>query len=372
MATWLLAAALALSPAPLPAGVLIEPEPPPPQQVLAVPEALRAHFQQYVKQGAVADHPQAAKLDRLVSYLFDKDGGLGLEYQYDANYTVAQSFQARKVNCLSFTLLAVALARDAGLDAYAQEIEDVLTWYQVGSTVYRNNHVNAGIRVGHQRFTMDVAWDDVITRNQPKAVSDQHLLALFYNNRAVVMLAAGQYPQAQAYLARSLQLDPDYPSFWNNAGVMALRGGDKAGAERAYLRALALNESDSPALFNLVSLYNRSQREDEARPLQRRLERIRARDPFDQFLMALERERTGDYAGAVSYYQRAIRLYNGEHRFYEALARVYLHLGDARRAGRALARARTLSAGETQARYQARLELLRRPQEPSLFGPRPR
>lgn len=369
MASWLLAAALALSPPPLPQDAPLDPAMPAPEQVMALPPELRERFRRW---NASAPASQVVRMERLVDFMFDRDGGLGLEYQQDANYTVAQTFQTRRANCLSFTLVVIALARDAGMEAYAQEIEDVLTWYQEGSTVYRNNHVNAGIRIGGQRFTVDVAWDEVIARQQPKAIPDRHLLAMFYNNRAIGLFSAGRIEPAEAYMQRAIELDPAYPAFWNNAGVLALRRGDLALAERDYLHALSMDQRHSSALFNLVSLYGRSGRDAEARPLQRRLERIRARDPFDQFLLALECERAGDYAGAVGHYQRAIRLHGSEHRFYLGLARAYLHLGDARRAGRALARAQALSEGATRARYQAKLEKLRREREPSLFGPRPR
>lgn len=370
MATWLLAAALALSPQPPLPDAAVPPDIPTTEQILAIPPELDAQFRQWM--APVDPTSPTARLSRLVDFMFSREGGLGLQYRADANYTVAQTYQMRHANCLSFTLMAVALARADGLQAYAQEIEDVLTWYQEGNTVYRNNHVNAGVRIGHQRFSVDVAWDEVISRQQPKAISDAHLFGMFYNNRAVDLLGQGQPALAKIYLARARVLSPDYPAFWNNAGVVALRQNDGAAAEALYLHALALNEDYSSALFNLVTFYNRNGRSDEARPLQKRLERVRARDPFDQFLLALEHERSGDYEGAVTYYLRAIRLYDDEHRFYQGLARAYLHLGDARRAGRALAKAQALTEGATRAQYQAKLERLRRPREPSIFGPQPR
>lgn len=356
MATWLLALALALSPAPVSTEASVD-APIPPAQILALPDALRQDFQRWehsVPSAAAASPHQT--LEHLIVYLFDAEQGLGLQYQYDANYTVAEVFQSRKVNCLSFTLTVVAMARDLGLDAYAQEIPDVLTWFQEGNTVFRNNHVNAGVRIGRQRFTMDVAWDVVIARQQPQAISDEHLYSLFYNNRAVAYLNTGNNVAARVNMQRALSLDQDYAAFWNNFGVLNSRQGDTTRAEQAYLRALKVNGTDSASLFNLAALYNRTGRVAESVALKAKLEKIRASDPFDQFLLALEHENRGDYEAAVNYYRRAIRLYDGEHRFYEGLARVYLHLGDARRAGRALAQARELSANAVQAQYQAKLE----------------
>ncbi|GGD41293.1 tetratricopeptide repeat protein [Pseudoxanthomonas indica] len=375
MATWLIALALALAPTPPIAAVEVIAPPPSPEEILAVPPPMHSHLQHWLDQTqADAKLRPEEKLERLVAFLFDNERGLGLTYQYDANHTVEQVYATRRVNCLSFTLTVIALARDIGLNAYAQEIEDVLTWFQEGNTVYRNNHVNAGIRIRSQRFSVDVAWDEVITRQQPKEISDTHLFALFYSNRAVALLGKGQIEGARAYMARALALDQAYAPIWNNLGVLHLRQGDNAEAERDYQRALAVDSAHSPALFNLSSLYTRTGRLAEAKPLQKQLEQIRARDPFDQFLLALDAERKGEYAAAVTYYQRAIRLYDGEHRFYQGLARAYLHMGDSRRAGRALAHAQRLTEGAQKAQYQAKLERLRSREIEGqrLFGADPR
>lgn len=374
MATWLLSLALALSPVPSMPAITVTPPPPSPTEILAVPEPMRTHYRYWETQtpDGPAQRPED-RLEHLVNFLFDQKG-LGLTYQYDANYTVAEVYATRRVNCLSFTLTVLALARDLGLRAYAQEIEDVLTWYQEGNTVYRNNHVNAGVRIRSQRFSVDVAWDEVITRQQPKEITDNHLFALFYNNRAVGLLAKGNVEAADMYMKSALAMDNTYAPIWNNFGVVHLRQGNTAVAERDYQRALAANPSHSPALFNLSSLYTRTGRLDEAAPLQKRLEQIRARDPFDQFLLALDAERKGQYELAVTFYQRAIRLYDSEHRFYQGLARAYLHLGDARRAGRALDHAARLTQGATQAQYQAKLERIRNREIEGqrLFGADPR
>lgn len=367
MATWLFALALALSPAPMPEADA----PPAPAEIMAIPAPLRSQFAQW--NGDAVRGPEQ-RLEQLVTFLFDETRGLGLQYHFEANHTVAEVYATRQVNCLSFTLITVALAREAGLDAYAQEIEDVLTWFQEGSTVYRNNHVNAGFLIHRQRFSADVAWNEVITRQEPRRIDDAHLYALFYNNRAVAMLGKGERAQAKAYAERAIAYSGDYAAFWNNLGVMAYRNGDRAQAESDYRHAISLNDKHSPALFNLIALYKRNGQAEAARPLEKKLARIRDRDPFDQFLLALESERTGDYATAIKRYQHAIRLHPEEPRFFEGLARAYFLQGDARRAGRALERARNMSRGEEQARYQAKLERLRKKEIEGqrLFGPDPR
>jgi Flp pilus assembly protein TadD len=75
----------------------------------------------------------------------------------------------------------------------------------------------------------------------------------------------------------------------------------------------------------------------------RRLEKIQVKDPYFQFLQAEDDEKQGDYAGAVQHYRQAIRLYDGDPRFYFGLAHAYQQLGEERHARRAMNRAAALS-----------------------------
>lgn len=358
MIAFMMAAALALSgtgAAPFPPDPAIE-APPRPEQVMAVPEPLRQQLRAYV------GNPRASpslRLERLVDFMFHDDG-LGMLYQHDATYPVAQAYETRRANCLTFTLLAVALAREVGLDAYGQQIEETLAWRQEANTIYRTNHVNAGIRVQQRRLTIDVAWDVVIARHPPEPIDDARLLAHYYNNRAAELMAEQRLAEALPYASTALSLDPGYATTWSNAGVLYLRMGDARNAELNYQRALQLEPLHPGALFNLVSYYHRIGRPADAAPLQKKLQAVEARDPFHHFLVGAEYERKGDLVRAVKHYRRAIRLYPDEHRFHFGLARAYFLQGDNHRAGKSLARARELSDGDTRQLYQAKLDVLRR------------
>lgn len=355
MIGWIMAVALML-PAPAPVAIP-EAAPPARERIMAVPPELLARLRDEI----VADQPSKnVRLQRLAAFMFEPQG-LAMFYRSDATYTVEQTYAAREANCLSFTLLFLALAREAGLDAYPQVIEETLGWDQRDSTIYRNIHINAGVRIGGHRYTVDVASDSVIARHHPEQVSDQRLLALFYNNQAVDLLTQNRVEPALAYMAEAIDLDPDYAAHWSNAGVLYLRNGDPAQAERAYTRALTLAPQHAGALFNMAGLYERLGDHKRETEFRRRLERVQESDPFHHFLLAIGLEKTGDYRRAVKHYQRAIRLYPDEHRFHFALAKAYVQLGDIRRASRALLRAQAHSDGATRDLYQAKLESLRKP-----------
>lgn len=350
MLSWLLAAALALS-APTPVEA---PEPLAPAQVAEMPPAL----QQQVRDRILVGRPsERARLERLISFMFDPQG-LGMTYDEDATYSVAEAYAVRKANCLTFTLLFLALAREAGLDAYPQEIGETLAWHLDERTLYRNSHVNAGVRVPTGQFVVDVTGDSIIARDQPVPISGERLLAHYYNNLAIQRLAQGQLDSARQLIDMALQQDPTYATHWSNAGVIHLRSGDTAAAEAAYARALQLDPANTGALFNMVGLTHRNGDPREAE-FRRRLARVQQRDPFHHFLQAVDYERNQDYAQAIRHYRRAIQLHPGEHRFHYALSRAYLRAGQTRKAVKSLVRAQGLSDGATRAAYRAELEQLR-------------
>lgn len=367
MCLWLAAApATAATPAPLPtpsvppattanAGLPDTLLVPHPDQVMAIPPALR---QQLV--AAIPErHNQQAALDQLMQFLFRPEW-LGMQYQPDATYTVEQAFQARKANCLTFTLLTIALARELGLDAYAQRVDDALTWQQENDIVLRSGHVNAGLRVAARRFTVDVASDQVIALRPPRRISDDALLSMYFNNRAMELLIDRQASPAQPFVAQALALAPGNAAMWSNAGVVALQAGQPGDAERDYLHALRLDPMQADALQNLARLYRRNGELLQAQRLERRARKALAQDPFHQFVLAHRAESRGDYREAMRRYRKAISLHPDEHRFYFGLARAWLHLGKPRRADAALVEAQRTSQGETSARYHAKLERLRR------------
>lgn len=360
---WWLAAALLLSPMVLFAAppsqasgdVAALAPPTPPEDVLAIPASLRTALREQVVARSAPGEP---RMRRLAAFLLGPEG-LALKYVPDADLTVAQVWETRTANCLAFTLLTIALAREAGLDAYGQEIPRTLAWYSSGDTVYFSNHVNAGIRIGAQRYTLDVASDSVMSNVPPAKVDDRRLIAIYYSNRAANLLAEGRLEAAALQIDAALRSDQRYPTAWSNAGVLRLRAGDDAGAERDFLHALELDRRHDGALMNLASLYGK--RGDSARQADynRRIARINARNPFHAFMLAIEAEKLGDYGAAAAHYRQAIKLYEGEHRFHFGLARAYLHLGESRKAGEALRRAHDISSGTVRDRYQAKLDRLR-------------
>lgn len=331
---------------------------PSPQQIIVIPPELRAQLRQNVINKS---YSRERRMKLLVDYIFSKQG-LGLEYDSSVTRTIEQTFRDRKGNCMSFTLLFVTLAREAGVSAYVQEVGQALSWYQEENTLYNAGHVNVGVQLGMDQGTIDLDRNILLARGGPKRISDKRALAHFYNNRGSELMQDGYIVAAKAHFDAALAQDPGFAPAWNNLGVLRMRNHQPGLAERDYLAALQRDQSYAPALSNMVNLYRFTGDEAKVDAYMHRLRRAQLGDPFYQFLQADQAEKRGDYAVAATHYRRAIRLYDKVHQFHFGLARVYFLSGDMERARRELSRALALSSEDAvmRNRYQAKMDSLRR------------
>lgn len=322
------------------------------EQIMAVPPELEAQLQERVIRKSESKEERL----RLLIALMLGDGGLSLEYDNDTTRTVAETFRTHKANCLSFTLLFVALAREAGLKVNIQEYEQVLLWYLQDELVYNSSHVNVRVEAGSLRQVVDVGRNVLLTRFRPVNISIERALSFFYDNRGVELMAAGDLASARRHFEESIALAPDEAPAWSNLGVLNMRVNDLVAAEHAYLTALKLDARSGAALANIVTLYKRTGQQDLAASYLRRLQAIELADPFHQFMLAMDYEKRGDYANAVVHYRRAIRLHDREPAFHIALARTYQEMGDTRRAQRSQTRALALADENARRALHARQE----------------
>src|SRR4029077_302201 len=72
-------------------------------------------------------------------------GLFSLEYNEAVTQTVSGTFHEHRGNCLSFTMLFIALAREAGLHARYQLLDVPPQWNLDSDLVVIANHVNAVI-----------------------------------------------------------------------------------------------------------------------------------------------------------------------------------------------------------------------------------
>jgi len=308
------------------------------EAALALPEGLRAELSTLELNQGVAS---LDKVRRLYEFMVGEEG-LGLRYKEQPTYGIAESYAHREVNCLSFTMMFIALARAAGMNAYAQASDDALAIRVLDDALYRARHVKAGVDIGGLQYTVDVGWRSVVAESRPRRISDTELVALLHSNNAVERLLQGDKETATTEVGRMLALDTSNPTIWNNAGVVHWRSGRAEAAEQAYLKALSLEKEHLGALANLVVLHRALGDDRQAEAYGARLKRAQASDPFSQFLLAREFTENGAYDQALAHYRRAIRLLPNEPTFHRGMGETYQRMGKAAAAQRAFDRADSL------------------------------
>jgi Flp pilus assembly protein TadD len=325
-----------------------------PGHVMALPPALRARLQAEVLDGATTE---GERFERLVRFVRDPQG-LAMRYREDATRSVAAAYETREANCVTFTLLFLAMAKAADIEARPQRVRRILSWHQDGNTLYLSGHIIVRVRVGNRNYAVDFTGSTAIARDPPETISEPELLGHYYNNLAMSHLMREDVAAAQRLMSIALELDPAFASHWSNAGVIHVHTGDVAAAGRAYAEALARDPEETGALFNSIGLAQRNGDRQRADALQRRLDRAQARDPLHHFLRGTTLENAGRAAEAIAHFRKAIALRPQEPRFHAALARAHALHGDIRSAGRALRQAIALSEGASRENYQSRLQAL--------------
>lgn len=335
--------------------------PPTPEEVLRVPPELAEQLQARVTSRALRSEDRW----ELLTDFFYRSGGLELEYTTQPTLTVAELFDVRRGNCLSFTLTFIALARQAGMEAWAREVRMPLVWTREENLIYGTGHVNAGLHTGHHRMVVDFEPNHLLSRllaspYRGRRISEERALAHFYNNRGAELLAEERFDPALRYLEQAIGQDSSFTPAWNNLGVLQRRLDHPAAAERAFLTALEHDPENVSALFNIIALYRHSGNAEALAHYRGRIETAHPDDPYYQFEIGRQYEDASDFENAERHYRRAVQLSSEDHRLQFALARANFELGNIRRAERAFEKAMHLTeSGEVQNRYQAKLDALR-------------
>lgn len=267
-------------------------------------------------------HPYArSRLRNLLQAMLD-DGLLNLQYDMDRSLSAQATFRAREGNCLSFSVLFVALARELDLDVQFQMVDVPPSFSSQQELVILNNHIN--VRVKGIRRDVRSVQDHIVDFNSlefngnydSQRVSDLYAVSLYHSNRAVEYLSQQDYEQAFRHLKRGLIDAPQIAGLWVNLGVLYARMGKPELAEMAYRQALRADPLHKSALVNLATTMRALGRLEEADELQERIQRHIRRNPYyysQHARIALSR---GETHTALTLLEQAIDLKDDEHQFY--------------------------------------------------------
>ena len=309
------------------------------QDVLALTPEMRA-----LVRSIQAQEPDKMSQVKALAAEFVPGQGLGLRYAPLATHTAAQTLQGGEGNCLAFTHLFIAMARDLGVDVRYREVRVPHRWDEVGDYVLLNLHVAAYGRVpGQGTFEADFGYLDWRENQFGRFISDDRARAQHFNNLGAESLTRDDYRAAQAHFLRALHIDRELSYVWANLGTALMRLQRPEDAEAAFQEALRLDHNDGTALSQLIRLYESEGADDLAHQYRERINRRMAQNPYQQFNEGVEALEAGDLRTATNLLRRAVRGRDDELHFHLQLGRAYALQGQQRRARSSLLRAAELS-----------------------------
>lgn len=329
-------------------------------EVLEVSPEMRDFLDAHVTRAA----GRALRL-RELAYAIIHDRAFKLEYD-ETTRTASGTFHTRRGNCLSFSSMFVAMARQVGLDARYQEVDIPPDWSLRNDVFILNRHVNVlvDLRLEGQRV-VDFNMEDFRASYDRRTISDARARAHFYNNMAVERMQGDDVTSALLYFRKAIHDDPRFSPAWTNLGILYLRQGRPAYAEAAYLEALKADGRDLVAMSNLASLYERRGDRKRAAAYRKRVIDHRQHNPYYRFQLARQAFAAHDYDTAIGHLKYAIRMKKSEEQFCFLLGLSYVRKGDEEAGRHWLSRAEEMASSDALKRkYSSKIDrLLSAPRE---------
>ena len=278
-----------------------------------------------------------------------------LGFKYDSSLTLPpdETFRQRRGNCLSFSLMLVAMARQAKVAAQFQEVILKPEYNSINDTFVNSRHINVLLGRGNYSYLLDVSGRLLDEQLRTRKIDAPEAAAQYYNNLGVDALLENDLPAAWARFNQALTMDSSLAYLWSNLGVVLNRNGQVADAERVYRTALEVNSREAIAAANLYVIYEQEGRYSEAAQLQSQVERHRKRNPYYLAQLAGEALDRQAYDEAIDLLKRSIKIDDQEYRFHGELARAQYLAGDYDKALSSLDTARSLAPPEAIAELES-------------------
>ncbi len=263
-----------------------------------------------------------------------REGYFRESYIADSTRTATETFQRKSGNCLSYTSMFIALAREAGLDARFQLVNVPPSWDADSGYLIRYTHVNVLLR----GFAYDTAYgsdfsvdfNDVLPdADYPRReISDQDAASLFYANRSVQYLRSGDMRLAFVYLKKAIETSPRNADHWINLGAFYSKQDSLENALSAYEVALSLDPGHRGAISGLGRTNLQLGNLEEAEYYNDQVTRYRERNPYFHFALAQAEYEQGQYRTALESINTAIDLKYRSGRFHFLKGLTQYKLGD--------------------------------------------
>lgn len=287
-----------------------------------------------IKKFAAAEIPGAlgdrGKLE-VLARAFQDSTKLGLVYDRTRTLTAEELFRQRRGDCLSMANLYIGLSREAGLDTFFIEANELGEYGQESGLTVEYRHICVGFGRGTNTTILD--FDRLVTGMvNYRALSDLQAMARFYNTRGYQLMRAEKLDEAIQNFELATLLDPDFAWAYNNLGVAVGRKGDHERAENLYRTAVRKDLRYVAAYNNLAALLRRLGENEEAERLEHTAARLRSNNPYPHLYRGMALLEQNDPEAAIEELRRAVGMDGRLVAARLGLAQAYLALGQTDRA----------------------------------------
>lgn len=309
------------------------------EQVFALSDAMRDYVRTEIHSQFRTNGTQLSLIDALL-----RKGQLKLDYDATITRNAAEAFDARAGNCLSLVIMTAAFAKELGLQVRYQSAVREESWSRSGSLLLRTGHVNVTLGPPMQQradplsrsYTIDFLPPEDASKVRTREVTEQTVVAMFMNNRAVEALLRGRVDEAYAWAREAVRQSPGFASAVNTLGIVYVRHGDLGPAELAFRRVLQLDPVHTRAMSNLAEVYLRQDRQAEAAELLRTLASIDPEPPYHYFSQGMAALKRNDLSTAREMFAREVARASYSPEFHYWLGVTYSRLGNPEQASKHL------------------------------------
>ena len=306
---------------------------------------------------------------KLLKHIFDKEK-IALSYSSNANLTARESYHSSMANCMSLTIMAYALAKEANLHANFQQVDIPEYWVRNGQYNLLTGHINLLVKASthfDRHFIVDndniqIDFDPYVYKQtfSKRLIDINTVIAMFYNNKGGQALVDQEYDIAYQYLKAATKIDKNFSAAWGNLAVLYRLTDNLKSAEDAYRYAILIDPNNLTALTNLSILLRNQQNNLEADEIERKLLGKRRKNPYYHAVLADEAYYKHDYQQALKHYKKAIKLNNRIHEVYFGVAKVYYQMNKLPEAKKAMRRALLLNKEKSiEHQYLSKLNFLK-------------
>ena len=165
------------------------------------------------------------------------------------------------------------------------------------------------------------------SRSRGMALTEDQILARFYNNRGSEYLTQKKDEPAYAYYRAAIAADPHYGPAYSNLAQLYKRRGLVQSAENLLWHAVALDRTGDAPLRNLHALLLAQDRKEEAQKVAGMLERIKEQNPYHWLQLGIAALQKGELRRSISALERAEALAIGFEEIHYHLALAYAKNG---------------------------------------------